>query len=299
MSHIMSNRVDALTHLSERAYDTLYGPELTDMRAQRILCLGINTVAQVLETSYGHRLAGDQYHQLLVQELAAGGLSIDDQAYAPYPNYRHSVSELPRRPFIQIAPELTRLSNEYGAVRRATIGRHGERETDAVHAVHLGAIALPYALEIYPELDQSKIALYTLLHDIVEAYTGDVPSLGASDETMKAKELAEELALKQLDTDYGARYPRLLEIVNDYESRNDDEACFVKTFDKLDPSFTHVTNRGIALTRDLGIRSKREFRRQTVITATRMRDYSYNFPEATIDRIELLERVAAEADWPE
>ena len=295
----MRNRVDALTHLSERAYDALYGLELTDVRAQRVLRLGINTVAQTLESSYGHRLAGDQYHQLLGQELAAGGLTIHDRAYDAYPSYRTIVSDLPRRPFIQLSPELTHLSDQYGNVRRATVGRHGEQETDAMHAIHMGALALPYAAEYYPELDQSKVALYTLLHDIVEAYAGDVPSLGASDEIMKAKELAEELALKQLDDDYGTRYPQLVNLVNEYEARSDDEAMYVKTFDKLDPSFTHIANQGIVLTRDLGIRSRGEFRRQTIITATRMRGYARKFPEATMDRVELLERVAAVTDWPE
>jgi 5'-deoxynucleotidase YfbR-like HD superfamily hydrolase len=170
-------------------------------------------------------------------------------------------------------------------------------ETDARHATHLAALALPYASEFYPELDQAKIALYSLLHDIVEAYAGDVPSLNMSDAVMEAKERAEATAMRQVSSEFGACYPQFVRLIQDYEDLADDEARFVKTFDKLDPHFTHLNNNGITLRRDFHIQSARHLINVMNATAARMRSYAGDFPEVMADREELICRVADSTPW--
>jgi putative hydrolase of HD superfamily len=292
------DRVTALIQLSDRVYPAIDRRVGDEARAHRIVRLGITTVAQTLETSYSHRLPGDQYHALLVHQLVEGDLHASGDAYAAWPTYQKSLTELPRIPLIQPKSELTSLSCRYSDVARSTIARDGNYESDASHAVHLSALALPYAAELYPELDQAKIALYCLLHDIVEAYTGDIATLGASDEVMRMKQVAEEKGLMQFADEFGVPYPHFVDLVHDYEHLTDNEAKFVKAFDKLDPSFTHLSNNGLSLTRDYGIRTATEFLRQTDSTTDRMRSYAADFPEVMADRQELLLQVANNAAWP-
>lgn len=293
------NRVDHLVVLSNRVYDAIDIPEAEGARARRILIVGINTIAHCLEKSYGYRLAGDEFHALLVRELEQGGIAPSDPVYDEWPSYRRIVADLPRVGLHDSDEELFKLASSYADVRRLTIARDGEYETDATHAVHLAALALPYAAELYPELDQAKIALYSLLHDIVEAYAGDVPTLGASDEMIRLKEIEERAALERIALEFSTRFPKLVACIHNYEHLRDDEARFVKSLDKIDPSFTHLANRGLALTRELGLRSADEFLRQTNKTTVRISRYANDFPEVVADRIELLERVASATDWPE
>jgi putative hydrolase of HD superfamily len=294
------NRADTLIHLSDRIYDAIDTEVDGETRSRRIVTLGVNVVAQMLETSYSHRFPGDHYHQLLVNEMAHGGLTISDRAYDAWPRYKTIVAELPSRPImVPVDQTLVDLSSQYADVQRATQARDGLYETDARHAAHLSALALPYAAELYPELDQAKIALYCLLHDIVEAYAGDVPSLNMSIEVMRAKQTAEAAAIQQLTREFGDTYPQFVKFVHDYEELTDNEARFVKTFDKLDPSFTQAANGGITLTRDYGIRSAREYLRGIDASTVRMRSYAQDFPEVMADRQELNHRVAEMTDWPE
>lgn len=294
-----SNRVDSLIALSDRIYDVIDAPMNEGTRARKILTVGINAVAHSLEKSYGHRFAGDGFHAFLLRELEQGGLTTESPAYAPWPAYQSTVSELPGATLHGTNEELFKLASSYADVRRLTLARDGTYETDASHAVHLAALALPYAAEYYPELDQAKIALYCLLHDIVEAYAGDVPTLGASDEMLRLKDIEERAALERIVYEFTPHFPKLVSIIQSYEHLSDNEARFVKSFDKLDPSFTHLANRGLALTRECGIRSSNEFLRQTDITTARIARYANDFPEVIADRTELLERVAAQTDWPQ
>ena len=293
-----SNRVDHLIALSDRVYDALDTPEADGLKAKRILIVGINAIAHCLEKSYGHRLAGDEFHALLVRELQQSGVVQSDPTYDAWPAYRQIVADLPSVGLHESNEELFKLASSYADVRRLTIARSSQYETDATHAIHLTALALPYAAELYPELDQAKIALYGLLHDIVEAYAGDVPTLGASDEMIRLKEIEERAALERIALEFSACFPKLVACIKNYEHIADDEARFVKSFDKIDPSFTHLANHGLALTRELGLRSADEFLTQTDKTTARIARYANDFPEVVADRTELLNRVADTTDWP-
>lgn len=289
-------RVDQLIDLSDKIYPTLDQVVDGEARARRIVRHGIQTVARALNTpdQYPHS-AGDYYHALLLHELSNGGIRPSD--YAPWPQYQTVIAHLPQPILLSLFDtRLDTLACAYADVRRTTISLSGEDETDASHAIHLGALALPYAAQYHPELDQSKIALYTLIHDIVEAYAGDTPSLGMSKAVAAQKQADEAAALQRITVELSPRFPRFVDLIHAYENLGDDEAKFVKTFDKLDPSFTHFANRGLALRTHHGLTSPDEFWQGIEQTTQRIAPYAGAFPDLD-DRLTLIHRIAQVTAW--
>lgn len=255
-----SERVDQLVNRSERIYDAIDPHFDSEPRYRRMLRFGVNTVALSLRS----------------------GKSI---AEASKP-----LVTLPNVLARQRGP-LDALANTYADVERATVDRNGERETDSRHAIHLMKLAVPYAREFYPRLNQNKVATYALLHDIVEAYAGDVASLGISPEQAKEKHKNEMQALATLRAEYGNDWPEFVSTIENYEALSDIESQYVKTFDKLDPGFTHLQNKGVELKNGFGL-SKEGFITAIGQTTQRMATYSSDFPQLMEDREELMRRVA-------
>jgi 5'-deoxynucleotidase YfbR-like HD superfamily hydrolase len=301
MNETQSSRVHALIDLSEKTYAAIDGRAGEMTRADRIVRLGMATAAQLIEQPYGLRVAGDQYHRLLVHELEAGGLGLADPAYDAFGAYREIVTGLPRHRFPIVSDvELDELAARYAQVERLTLDRRGGRELNASHVAHLSALGLAYAAEFHPELDQSRLALYFLLHDILEAYAGDTPSLGASDEIMSQKDLAEAAALERIEQEFAGRYPTLVQTLKDYEHLIDDEARYAKTFDKLDPGFTHYYSHGQTLIEDLNFTSEAIFRRNVDAMTRRITraGYAKDYPGLLADRDVLTDYIAAQTPWP-
>jgi len=287
-------RVDQLMTLSRPVYEAIEEYVGGEKRSRRILRLGINAVAQHLNSD-DSLPAGEIYQSLLFDQLGRGGVSLSH--YGAWPHYQSRLQTLPSVSN-EKTTDLNDLANKYADVKRATRGADEKRERNATHSIHLSALALPYAAEYHSELDLNKIAVYCLVHDILEAYTGDVPTLGISREAMQEKYDAEEQALKILALEYGMRWPRFVQVVKDYEALADIEARFVKTFDKLDPSFTHFANSGTQLLKQYGYRTADQFLDASHESTKRILEYGADFPDLMSDRNELLFRVAHRVDWP-
>lgn len=127
----------------------------------------------------------------------------------------------------------------FARVNRATyldVNRTPESDTD--HTVMLSVIACAVAAKLCPELDLGKVAQYALVHDLVEAYTGDVSTFRYAKVNFAAKEAAEAEALEKIKNDFGDTFPWLYETIKAFESLKDPEARFVKTLDKSMPTLT-------------------------------------------------------------
>lgn len=167
---------------------------------------------------------------------------------------------------------------QFVRVQRATIMPDGEHETDGEHTIHLGFLAVAYAAEFRPDLDVGRVAIDALVHDFVEVYAGDVPSLGASDEIMLAKKQKETEAFDLLKSVL-ADWPQLLSYIESYEDLDHEEAKYVKSFDKLTPGFTHFSNKGESLKHGHGIFNADDFCAQVDKTLERMRPYADNYAD--------------------
>lgn len=258
-----STRIDELIAQSDLLYDAIDATFDGEVRYRRMLRRGINLIAKSLNDDVS------------IDEIGAQLLAI------PFDNPKQEGA-------------LDTLANQYADVKRATLDREGNDETDARHAVHLMHIASSYAKLYYPQLNAYKVAAYALVHDLVEAYSDDVSSLGITPEREAQKNRDEAAALEEINKDYGDEWPGLLKLIYDYEALIDAEARFTKTFDKLDPGFTHFYSKGEQLKNHYGFDEVR-FYEAISQTTTRMSKYSSEFPLLMEDRLELTDRVASAA----
>ena len=83
-------------------------------------------------------------------------------------------------------------------------------------------------------LDVSKVIKYALVHDLVEAYAGDV-YIYDNDPSKKAdKHKKEKEAAERIQKEF-AEFYELHELIAAYEARNDAESKFVYALDKVQP----------------------------------------------------------------
>jgi putative hydrolase of HD superfamily len=187
----------------------------------------------------------------------------------------------------QALVDLGRLCLRLGRVERITLHEDGARpETDTDHTVMLGVLACAFAQKYIPRLDLGKIAQYALLHDMVEAYAGDTPTLSITPQQRAEKYLREERALERIQDEFHGHYPWVTHTIVDYETRLDDEARYVKALDKLMPKITHILNEGATLHRQ-GMDEKDLVRRYAV-QAEELYRYAGDFPELFKLRTELI-----------
>jgi 5'-deoxynucleotidase YfbR-like HD superfamily hydrolase len=290
-------RVDELMKYSDTVYTAIDSVENNETRARSMLRFGIQIIARTLgEDKKANLLAGDKVHAMLWSEMQKHSRAHDD--IAAWPRYQRVLDNLPRPTLLpEIDPVLDELACSYADVRRITRSRDDDFETDASHSLHLALLALPYAAENYPELDQSKLAIYALIHDIVEGYAGDVPSLGASEDRMRQKAIDEAAALDTIKEKFSLRYPHFVAMIFGYEHIIDDEAKFIKTFDKMDPGFTHIYNNGSVITNELGIMTSDDLMTGYHDVTLRMLAYSAHYPLVMKDRDEIHRRVIDAIDW--
>lgn len=138
--------------------------------------------------------------------------------------------------------DLGRLSLAFGRVDRITYHEDGTTpESDTDHTVMLGLIACAFAAE-HLALDLGRVAQYALVHDLVEVYAGDTPTLVAlSSDAKQAKADRETAAWLRIRTEFAA-LPWLANTIGQYELRQIPEARYVKAMDKLLPKITHILN---------------------------------------------------------
>ena len=281
----------------DTVYVALDSVENNETRARSMLRFGIQIIARTLgEGKKANLLAGDRVHAMLWSEMQKHSRAHDD--IDAWPHYQRVLDNLPRPTLLpEIDCVLDELACSYADVRRLTRARDGEFETDASHSLHVALLALPYAAENYPDLDQSKLAIYALIHDIVEGYAGNVPSFGASEDRMRQKAIDETAALDTIEEKFSFRYPHFVAMIFGYEHLVDDEAKFIKTFDKMDPGFTHLYNNGGVITNELGITTSDNLMLGYHDVTLSMMAYSAHYPLVMKDRDEIHRRVVDAIDW--
>lgn len=137
---------------------------------------------------------------------------------------------------------------QLGIVDRAVLKPDGVTpESDSDHTVMLSLVCCAFAHAVTPRLDVGLVAQLALVHDLVEAYAGDTPTLRISEEERQNKRQREAAALDRLQIEFGGMLPWVPETIALYERLDTPEARFVKTMDKLMPKITHILNKGQAL----------------------------------------------------
>lgn len=289
-----AERVDSLMKLSDQIYPAIDERIGGETRAHRILRLQVNAVANELEAGTIES-AGRITESILISQLGRSGIFLS--AFTDFPAYIPHAKTLPEPPHTQFT-QLNELARKYGSTQRGTLDATGEREHDARHAVHLESLAPAYAAQYYPELNTGKVVVYLALHDILEAYVGDVNTYNLSKALKEKKHQDEIAALKMLALEYGYSWPAFVGVIQDYEALKDPEARYAKTFDKLDPAFTHYNNRGHQILHYHGTPTKKVMLENMDKRTEEIAPYGNEFPLVMEDRIELTKRVADHIEWP-
>lgn len=175
--------------------------------------------------------------------------------------------------------DLADLSLTFGRTDRITFHPDGVTpESDTDHTVMLGLVACALADRWYPHtLDRGLVAQFALVHDLVEVYAGDTPTLRALDPGQKAdKEAREHAALLRIEGQF-RMLPWIGQAIRLYEARALPEARFVKALDKLLPKATHLLNHA-ATVRAEGV-TRSELAARYALQLDEMQAYAGEFAE--------------------
>lgn len=137
------------------------------------------------------------------------------------------------------ATAIARLALQFSRVERVTRHEDGVRpETDSDHTVMLALVACDLAPD---ELDRGRVAAYALVHDLVEAYAGDVQTLTITADGRRDKEARERAAFARIRAEFGAD-SWIVRTLDAYEAQLDSAARYVRCMDKVVPKLTHLLN---------------------------------------------------------
>jgi 5'-deoxynucleotidase YfbR-like HD superfamily hydrolase len=183
--------------------------------------------------------------------------------------------------------DIGKLVLTFAKINRVTLHEDGKRkESDTDHTVMLSVSACSLAQKLYPNLDLGKVAQFSIVHDLVEAYAGDTNTFNISESERKEKENREELAYERIKSEFKHVYPWISDTIEDYESLVTDEAQFVKMVDKVMTKLTHRINQGAYLRNENVSKEEtlRHYGNQTKILEDK---YGVKFPEV----IEILKQL--------
>ena len=135
--------------------------------------------------------------------------------------------------YLRFIREVERLKS----VERTAWTTSGRRESTAEHSWRLALLAAVLTGE-RPELDMQRVVLMCLIHDLGEAFDGDVPAIAQTAPGVKAaSELAAmERLTRLLPPEAGAT---IREIWEEYEACQTPEARWVKALDKAETIIQH------------------------------------------------------------
>lgn len=115
--------------------------------------------------------------------------------------------------------------------RNHYIAKTPRRENDSEHSLSVAVLCWYFHHKLKTPLDELKIMKYALSHDFVEVNAGDVNTF-ANERARAQKVLDERASLKKLSKAF-SDFEDLVETINEYEHRKDEESLFVWTIDKM------------------------------------------------------------------
>jgi putative hydrolases of HD superfamily len=186
---------------------------------------------------------------------------------------------------------VARFALTFGEVKRTAV-KHADGvtpESDAEHTVMLAWIAPAVAARFFPELNPHLVTSFAVVHDMVEVFAGDTPTIRITAAQRRAKAKREADGVDRLYTALSVTMPWLPEMVLRYEAQSHPAARFVKALDKLMPKLVHLVDQGA------GLREHRVTRREFVDMASAQREimagYVSDFPALFELHLALCDRV--------
>lgn len=116
-------------------------------------------------------------------------------------------------------------------------------ENDVEHSYMLAMLGWYFIEKDGLKLDASKVIKYALVHDLVEAYAGDVYLYETDVAKKEGKYKKEKEAAERIQKEF-PEFGELHELVHAYEKRNDSESKFVYALDKVQPVIQIYLDKG-------------------------------------------------------
>ncbi len=122
------------------------------------------------------------------------------------------------------------------------------------HTVMVSMVACALAARLYPaDLYVGVVAEFATVHDLVEAYAHDTPTLRLPTSEQKADKVRREReAFKRIAEEFGETFGWLVERLRQYEEQDIPEARWVRAVDNAVVKTTHLLN-GCAAPRAIGM----------------------------------------------
>lgn len=117
------------------------------------------------------------------------------------------------------------------------------RENDVEHSYFLAMAAWYVAETCDLSFDHTKLLKYALVHDLPEAYAGDVSALASPDQR-ESKQRREAEAMEVIRARFSNSFSGMVEVLECYEAQDDEESRFVKALDKIVPQTMIIMNEG-------------------------------------------------------
>ncbi|MEM1312392.1 MAG: HD domain-containing protein [Patescibacteria group bacterium] len=108
-------------------------------------------------------------------------------------------------------------------------------ENDAEHSYQLAMMGWFLNNELQLNLNNSRLIIYSLIHDLVEVHSGDTPVFTERTELLKSKNDRERIALDRIKKEFN-KFPELAVQIESYSKMKDDESKFIKIVDKILPA---------------------------------------------------------------
>jgi 5'-deoxynucleotidase YfbR-like HD superfamily hydrolase len=186
---------------------------------------------------------------------------------------------------------LASLALSFGEIDRTACWHpDGRPETDSTHTVMLAWLAPALAALLYPDLDAGLVAQFAIVHDAVEVFAGDTPTLRITPAGRAAKKERERAAAGRWQDLFLRSLPWLPAMITRYEDQAEPEARFVRAVDKLCPALVHMSN-GAADVAAYGITAG-EVESMRAQRHAEMAEYAPDFPEIIALKDKLSARLA-------
>ena len=131
--------------------------------------------------------------------------------------------------------DFTKLLHRFRSINRTVSISNSDREENDVEHSYMLAMLADYIISLENlTLDRHKVMLYSLAHDLVEAYAGDTYFYSKDTKHVNSKHKRESDALNKMRLEF-SEHESLWEVILKYELREDEESRFVYALDKIQP----------------------------------------------------------------
>lgn len=131
--------------------------------------------------------------------------------------------------------EILRVAEKLKCNTRHCYTSSGRHESVAEHSWRIALMAMLIRPE-FPEADMDKVIRMCLIHDLGEAFTGDIPSFEKTEADTAKEDAAFDAWVRTLPEDTRAEFEALLEEMNALETQ---EARIYKALDKMEAIIQH------------------------------------------------------------